>query len=200
MSDTEKTEQTEPTAAPPAVEASTAKASAVPAQESAPTEPAVDVETPTPVAASSDSVAPVATEAPPVTDSAPAISEASASVTAAKASTSTRAPGGAGPGGYPGQRSREPYDRMPRDDRDPRERGPRSRQGGRPYFRKKFCKFCARTTTIDYKDVETLRRFVTERGKILPSRVTGNCAKHQRKLAVAIKRARSVALIPYSTH
>ena len=92
---------------------------------------------------------------------------------------------------------------MPRDDRDPRDRGPRGRQGGgggRPYYRKKFCKFCARTTTINYKDVETLRRFVTERGKILPRRVTGNCAKHQRKLAVAIKRARSMALIPFSAH
>ncbi len=92
---------------------------------------------------------------------------------------------------------------MPRDDRDPRDRGQRVRQGGgggRPYYRKKFCKFCARTTTINYKDVETLRRFVTERGKILPRRVTGNCAKHQRKLAVAIKRARSMALIPFSAH
>ena len=51
--------------------------------------------------------------------------------------------------------------------------------------------------TIDYKDILKLKRFVTEKGKILPNRITGNCAKHQRRVAVAIKRARYVALLPY---
>ena len=65
--------------------------------------------------------------------------------------------------------------------------------------RKKVCQFCAdKTERIDYKDVEKLRRYVTERGKILPKRITGNCAKHQRALTVAIKRARHVALMPYT--
>ena len=55
-----------------------------------------------------------------------------------------------------------------------------------------------KATFIDYKEVNRLRRFVTERGKILPRRVSGNCAKHQRALAVAIKRARELALLPYT--
>lgn len=66
--------------------------------------------------------------------------------------------------------------------------------------RKKVCQFCAdRTEYIDYKDIAKLRKFTTERAKILPSRVTGCCAYHQRELTKAIKRARQVALIPYST-
>ena len=70
------------------------------------------------------------------------------------------------------------------------------RRGG--YRRKKVCQFCAdKNLTIDYKDVETLGKFVTERGKILPRRMTGTCAKHQRELTTAIKRARQVALLPY---
>lgn len=64
--------------------------------------------------------------------------------------------------------------------------------------RKKVCHFCAnKIDTIDYKDVRTLQRYVSERGKILPRRVTGACAKHQRKVALAVKRARAVALMPY---
>ena len=65
--------------------------------------------------------------------------------------------------------------------------------------RKKVCVFCADKTNagIDYKDVNKLKRFISERGKILPRRITGNCAKHQRALTVAIKRARHVALMPY---
>ena len=63
---------------------------------------------------------------------------------------------------------------------------------------KKVCAFCAeKVNTIDYKDVAKLRKFVSERGKILPRRITGNCAKHQRVLTVAIKRARHVALMAY---
>ncbi len=64
--------------------------------------------------------------------------------------------------------------------------------------RKKVCQFCAsKSTTINYKDTNTLRRYVSERGKILPRRITGTCAKHQRALTVAIKRSRHVALLPY---
>ena len=66
--------------------------------------------------------------------------------------------------------------------------------------RKKVCVVCADKTNagIDYKDVNKLKRYVSERGKILPRRITGNCAKHQRALTVAVKRARHVALMPYT--
>ena len=63
--------------------------------------------------------------------------------------------------------------------------------------RKKVCAFCADANKVlDYKDVATLKHYVSERGKILPRRITGNCAKHQRALTVAVKRARHVALLP----
>ncbi len=58
-------------------------------------------------------------------------------------------------------------------------------------------RFCANKTKIDYKDADALRRYTTERGKILPRRITGTCAKHQRELAVAIKRARILGLLPF---
>mgnify|MGYP000708360631 FL=1 len=63
--------------------------------------------------------------------------------------------------------------------------------------RKKVCVFCGKDNVIDYKDTAKLKKFVSERGKILPRRITGTCAKHQRALTVAIKRARHVALMPY---
>ena len=64
--------------------------------------------------------------------------------------------------------------------------------------KKKVCQFCVNhAEDIDYKDVQTLRRYITEKGKILPRRMSGVCAKHQRPLAVAIKRARVMALLPY---
>ena len=64
--------------------------------------------------------------------------------------------------------------------------------------RRKVCYFTQnKVTHIDFKDVELLKKFITDRGKILPRRVTGNCAKHQRALTVAIKRARYIALMPY---
>ena len=64
--------------------------------------------------------------------------------------------------------------------------------------RRKVCQFCAdKTESIDYKDVEKLKKYVTERGKILPKRITGTCAKHQRELTTVVKRARIVALLPY---
>lgn len=65
--------------------------------------------------------------------------------------------------------------------------------------KKKVCSFCVdKVTDIDYKEVAKLRKFVSERGKILPRRISGNCAKHQRQLTTAIKRARVVALLPYT--
>ena len=65
--------------------------------------------------------------------------------------------------------------------------------------RKKVCIFCGeKAQPIDYKDVATLKKYVSERGKILPRRITGTCAKHQRALTTAIKRARHIALMPYS--
>jgi small subunit ribosomal protein S18 len=66
-------------------------------------------------------------------------------------------------------------------------------------LKKRICRFCAdKVSEIDYKDVSKLTKFVTERGKIVPSRVSGTCAKHQRKLARAIKRARFIAILPYA--
>ena len=66
--------------------------------------------------------------------------------------------------------------------------------------RKKACGFCAdKVSSIDYKDSNRLKKFVTERGKVLPRRISGNCARHQRVLTVAIKRARAIALMPYTS-
>ena len=77
------------------------------------------------------------------------------------------------------------------------DRPERPARGGRK-GRRKVCSFCVdKIDTIDYKDVARLRRFVSERAKILPRRVTGTCARHQRELTVAIKRARQSALMPF---
>ena len=77
------------------------------------------------------------------------------------------------------------------------ERRPRPRGGRRP--RRKVCSFCVdKIEYIDYKDINRLRRFTNERGKILPRRMSGNCAKHQRQLSEATKRARAIALMPYT--
>jgi len=71
--------------------------------------------------------------------------------------------------------------------------------GASGFFRKKACKFCIeKVEAVDYKDVVRLQKFITERGKITPSRLSGLCANHQRILATAIKRARHIALLPYS--
>ena len=82
------------------------------------------------------------------------------------------------------------------DGREGEEKGARR---GKKFFRKKVCRFCANKAKIDYKDADGLKRFTTERGKILPRRITGTCAKHQKELAVAIKRARASCLLPYVT-
>ena len=74
---------------------------------------------------------------------------------------------------------------------------PMKRRGGRR--RKKVCVFCGeKNNVIDFKDVNKLKRYVSERGKILPRRMTGTCARHQRALTTAIKRARNIALMPYT--
>jgi small subunit ribosomal protein S18 len=83
------------------------------------------------------------------------------------------------------------------DGRDGEERMGRGGGKGKVFFKKKVCKFCTQKLKIDYKDADVLRRFITERGKILPRRITGTCAKHQRSLAVSIKRARIIALLPF---
>ena len=85
-------------------------------------------------------------------------------------------------------------------DDDDRSRGRSSYRPsrGRSFFRKKVCRFCTQNLVADYKNPDGLRRFVTERGKILPRRITGTCAKHQRELSMQIKRARVLAFLPFS--
>ena len=133
-----------------------------------------------------------------------------------------RPPGGRPPGDRP-QGDRSPGDRpqgdRPQGDRPPggfrreggfrpdgdrREGGYRSDRGGyqgrgrhKTFFKRKVCKFCIKKATIDWKDGGGLKRFTSERGKIIPRRITGTCSKHQRELARAIKRARTLALLPY---
>ena len=71
-------------------------------------------------------------------------------------------------------------------------------QPRRRFSRRKGCRFCIDKTKIDYKDTKSLRYFVSERGKIVPRRISGNCAEHQRKVTEAIKRARNIALLPFT--
>ncbi|MBI5885752.1 MAG: 30S ribosomal protein S18 [Deltaproteobacteria bacterium] len=91
-------------------------------------------------------------------------------------------------------------------DRERNERRPpsgdhqRPDAGRRPYQKKKVCRFCQDPElTIDYKDVKALRGYLTERARIVPRRISGTCAKHQRMVATAIKRARNIAIIPFTT-
>jgi small subunit ribosomal protein S18 len=90
-----------------------------------------------------------------------------------------------------------------RGDRGPRRGGPGGPGGGKKKFfyrRKRVCKFCVeKIEYIDYKDIKMLQQFIPERGKILPRRISGTCALHQRKLQNAIKRARIMALLPFVT-
>src|SRR5438552_9755271 len=82
--------------------------------------------------------------------------------------------------------------------------GPRGGKDGkgprkRTFARRKVCRFCADTNVaIDYKDPQTLKYFITDRGKVIPRRISGNCALHQRKVSVAIKRSRMIALMPFA--
>lgn len=82
-----------------------------------------------------------------------------------------------------------------------RERSRTKKEGPKKiFFRRKVCRFCAdQGLAIDFKDTQTLKHFVTERGKIIPRRISGNCAKHQRVMAQAIKRCRHIALLPYTS-
>jgi small subunit ribosomal protein S18 len=87
-------------------------------------------------------------------------------------------------------------DRGPREDRGG---GDLERGGGRGFGRRKVCRYCAdRTLKVDYKNAADLKYFITERGKIVPRRISGNCARHQREVATAIKRGRQVALLPFT--
>jgi small subunit ribosomal protein S18 len=83
------------------------------------------------------------------------------------------------------------------------ERTPRAQGGSKqkPYYKRKTCKFCEdKNLPIDYKSPHILRDFITERGKMLPRRITGTCSSHQKKLAIEIKRARIMALLPFTVH
>src|SRR5437867_12061682 len=86
--------------------------------------------------------------------------------------------------------------------RDRDRNGKDDKKGGarkRGFTRRKVCRFCAdKNVPIDYKDPQTLKYFITDRGKIVPRRISGNCAKHQRKVSLAVKRARMIALMPFS--
>ena len=90
---------------------------------------------------------------------------------------------------------------MSRDNRDRDRDKDGGKKGGRmKRAKKKVCSFCIdKADSIDYKDINKLRKYVTERGKILPRRISGNCAKHQRQLTDAVKRARNIALLPFTT-
>jgi len=102
--------------------------------------------------------------------------------------------GGGGGGGY-GGRGGGREDRGGREERGGDEMGGR----GRGFGRRKVCRFCAdKTLKVDYKDQGQLKYFLTERGKIIPRRISGNCALHQRQVATAIKRARMLAILPYT--
>jgi small subunit ribosomal protein S18 len=95
----------------------------------------------------------------------------------------------------------EAFDRG--DDKDKPNRGPKGGGGGggqrQNFSRRKMCRFCAdEGTTIDYKNVAMLKHFITERGKLVPRRISGNCARHQRGLALAVRRARMIALVPFT--
>jgi small subunit ribosomal protein S18 len=102
--------------------------------------------------------------------------------------------GGGGGFGRGGDRDRDRGDRDERGDRGGGEEG-----GRRGFGRRKVCRFCAdKSLKVDYKDQGQMKYFLTERGKIIPRRISGNCAKHQREVATAIKRGRMLAILPYT--
>jgi small subunit ribosomal protein S18 len=101
---------------------------------------------------------------------------------------------GGGGRSFGGGRGGDREDRGDRGDRGGDEGG-----GRRGFGRRKVCRFCAdKTLKVDYKDQQALKYFLTERGKIIPRRISGNCAKHQREVATAVKRARMLAILPYT--
>jgi small subunit ribosomal protein S18 len=105
-------------------------------------------------------------------------------------------------GGFSKDRDRDRDRGGDRDrDRDRDRGGDKDKDGKRRrgFGRRKVCRFCAEThIAIDYKDPQMLKYFITERGKIVPRRISGNCAKHQRQIALAVKRARMIALMPFT--
>lgn len=116
--------------------------------------------------------------------------------------------------GPPGERSERGERREGRHERYPRRDEPQSvkarlrakarkkarKQRKKGFLRRKVCRFCADSSLkIDYRDPKSLRLFITETGKMIPRRISGNCARHQRPLAIAIKRARHLALLPTSS-
>ncbi len=99
-------------------------------------------------------------------------------------------------GGFGGKGGGRNGDRGGREERGG---GDMDRGGGRGFGRRKVCRYCAdKNLKVDYKNAADLKYFITERGKIVPRRISGNCAKHQREVATAIKRGRNVALLPYT--
>ena len=89
---------------------------------------------------------------------------------------------------------------MPKGPKAPKKRREKEEKGWQKKQKKKFCVFCQnKVDHVDYKDVASLRKFISDRGKIRARRVTGNCTQHQRDVASAVKNAREMALLPYST-
>ena len=104
-----------------------------------------------------------------------------------------------GAGGYGGKGKGGGGRGGDREERGGRDGGDMERGGGRGFGRRKVCRYCAdKNLKVDYKNAGDLKYFITERGKIVPRRISGNCALHQREVATAIKRGRSVALLPYT--
>jgi len=98
-------------------------------------------------------------------------------------------------GGFGGRSGGRDKDR----DREREDRGGGEEGGRRGFGRRKVCRFCAdKALKVDYKDQSQMKYFLTERGKIIPRRISGNCAKHQREVATAIKRGRMLAILPYT--
>ena len=167
----------------PATEAQPAPAPAAPAEPATP--------------APADATSPASAEASGTAPTAPAAEASADAAPAGPGSTTPEAPASAAPTPAVGERRPEAPRREPRGrDRDDDDRG----GGGRRYFgRRKVCTFCVeKATSVDYKDPGKLRRYVSDRGRIETRRRTGTCAKHQRWLATALKRARQLALLPYS--
>jgi len=112
-----------------------------------------------------------------------------------------RGPGGGRGGDRDRDRERGPMSVKARLRAKARKKARKAQKKKGSFLRKKVCRFCADATVgIDYKDPKGLRYFMTETGKLIPQRISGNCAKHQRQIAIAIKRARQIALMPYASH
>ena len=107
--------------------------------------------------------------------------------------------GSRGEGGYRRDRDDRPFDNSVKARLRARARKKARRQKKKGFIRRKVCRFCADSSLeIEYKDPKALRLFITETGKIIPRRISGNCARHQRPLSTAVKRARHLALLPYA--